>query len=140
MNGGGIPPKPTTIDITSKFKDAGWISKQFVVSRGSSAHPLGSVMSSSNANSYASRFVDISEFKTLLITMPQLDGATNHPGGCFYNENRVAMNGIDFSELTPVGMFEKEVQVPDGAVYIRTTKRTDSGFTKFKCIGFINED
>lgn len=71
--------------------------------------------------------------------MPQLGGASNHPGGCFYNEDRVALSGIDFSDMTPVGMFEKKVQVPEDAVYIRTTKRTDSGFAAFKCVGSINE-
>lgn len=71
--------------------------------------------------------------------MPQLEGATNHPGGCFYDANRAALSGIDFSDMTPLGMFEKKVQVPEGAVYIRTTKRTDSGFAEFKCIGSINE-
>lgn len=134
MNGGGIPPKPTKIDITSEFDLSGWESKHFVVGRDNGGLNLGDIRSTSNTKLWASGFVDIEGYSKLFMTVLQMDNPSSNSGGCFYDAEQNAIQGIFFGGDSPIGMIEREIIIPPGATYVRTTKETGTGFGPFSCL------
>lgn len=134
MNGGGIPPKPTIIDITSEFDSSGWEFGHYIYARENGTYPLGENRTTSQTLNASSGFVNIEAYKKLTITVLQLENPESNSGACFYDASRNAIQGILYTGDSPIGMIEKEIVIPPGASYIRTTKRTGEGFGPFTCL------
>lgn len=134
MNGGGIPPKPTTIDITSAFELSGWESGHFIVARSGSGRVLGDNYVSPLETIESSGFVNIEAYSKLIMTVLQQNNSSSYAGACFYNASKNAIQGIFYGANSPSGMIEKEIMIPPGASYIRTTRRLGSGYGPFTCI------
>lgn len=122
-------------DITKAFDSAGWESKKAVASESDGIVNIGDVFSSSSNTSYASGFVDVSKYDYINISLPQINQVDAIAGLCFYDEDNTPLSGITKASLSPAGMYSYDCKVPDGAKYIRTTKRTDTGFAQFSCYG-----
>lgn len=130
MNGGGIPPGPTKVDITDQFT---FTANELIV--GVEGPNLGEKISGV-ANRYgASDYVDISRFTRLEIDVFQENDPSSVAGGCFYNENHVPISGFCFAGESPVGNITREITVPVGAFYIRTTRYRGVGLGAFSCYG-----
>lgn len=126
-------------NITSLFDNSTWTQQKFIVGKATSSQALGDMESSSSQNSFASGYVDISDFDKITITLPQLNLQGVIAGACFYDENYTPLLGMAKGEMAPAGMFEYTFDVPEDAVYIRATKRTDTGFASFSCHGIAGK-
>lgn len=134
MNGGGIPPKPTKIDITSEFDKSGWDAGYYIVARRVGNRKLGDKLASSDGSVQASGFVNIEAYSILTMTVLQLENPASVGGACFYDASYNAIQGVFFGGDSPIGMIEREIVIPPGASYIRTTKRIGEGYGPFSCI------
>lgn len=78
--------------------------------------------------------MNIEAYSKLKMTVLQQDNPSSYGGGCFYDASFNAIQGIFFGGDAPIGMIEREIVIPPGASYIRTTKRTDEGYGPFTCL------
>lgn len=134
MNGGGIPPKPTTIDITSAFDLSGWESGHYIAGRSNKDHNLGGIYAAPLETIESSGFVNIEGYSKLTMTVLQQSNSSSFAGACFYDASQNAIKGIFYGADSPSGMIEKEIMVPPGASYIRTTRRIGVSYDPFKCL------
>lgn len=118
MNGGGIPPGPTKVKITSLFD---FTTYSYIVGR--EGDNLGQKVNVSGDNTISScAYVDISRYSKLEITVAQMNNPSSDAGGCFYDEHKHAISGFWFADLAPKDNVVKVIDVPIGAVYVRTTR------------------
>lgn len=134
MNGGGIPPRPTTIDITSAFDSSGWESRSYIAGRSNKDHVLGEVYAAPLETIESSGFVNIETYSKLTMTVLQQSNSSSYAGACFYDASQNAIQGIFYGADSPSGMIEKEITIPPGASYIRTTRRIGGSYGPFSCI------
>ena len=120
-------------DISSQFS---WTSKKYIVA----ADPegtgvvVGNVNDSGSSSSYANvNYVDISVYSKLRVTLAYMNSPTSAPGLCFYDAQKKAVQGVWRADRSPASMTEETIDVPAGAVYVRTTWRSDYG--SFYCYG-----
>lgn len=131
MNGGGIPPGPTKVKITNQFS---FTPNRLII--GVEGENLG-ISEGGHANRFqASDYVDIHIFSRLEITVVQLNDRSSEAGGCFYDENRDPISGFCFASESPVGNVARQITVPLGAYYIRTTRINLASYGAFSCYGY----
>ena len=76
----------------------------------------------SNKSSYGSDYVDISGFKTLEMTRLTTTNAAADNGLAFYDANKTYISGLTQNNGSPsMSCMVNTIEVPDGAVYVRTT-------------------
>lgn len=130
MNGGGIPPGPTKVNITSRFSFTYYC---YVV--GVEGSDLGKVMTNVSQRYGVSNFVDIHKFSVLEITVLQENKPSFFAGGCFYDKNQEPISGFCFASESPVGNIVHEISVPVGAYYLRTSRLRSDSYGPFSCYG-----
>lgn len=130
MNGGGIPPGPTKVSITSQFD---FNTYHYIVGR--EGADLGKNISVSSNALASSSYVNISRYSKLQISVVQMDDPTSDVGGCFYDEGRHPISGFWFADLAPKDNVVKVIDVPIGAVYVRTSRLRVGNQHGFSCYG-----
>lgn len=65
------------------------------------------------------------------MSVVQMNDPSSDIGGCFYDKDRQPISGIWFADLAPRDNVVKVIDVPIGAVYVRTSRLrgTDHGFS-----------
>lgn len=130
MNGGGIPPGPTKVNITREFSFTNY---SYIV--GVEGSNLGKKIGNVGRHYSSSNFVDIHKYSVLEITVLQENNPSSVAGGCFYDENQEPISGFCFASETPVGNVVREIEVPIGAYYLRTSKDSNDSSGPFRCYG-----
>lgn len=130
MNGGGIPPGPTKVKITSLFD---FTSYNYIVGR--EGANLGQKVTVSTNTLASSSYVNISRYSKLQISVVQMNDSTSDVGGCFYDKDRHPISGFWFADLAPKDNVVKEIDVPFGAVYVRTSRLRAGDYHNFSCYG-----
>lgn len=130
MNGGGIPPGPTKIKITELFD---FQTYSYIVGR--EGANLGAYVRVSTNSLASSSLVDISRFSKLQISVVQMNDPTSDVGGCFYDKDNNPISGFWFADLAPKNNVVKVIDVPFGAVYVRTSRLRTGNYRDFSCYG-----
>lgn len=130
MNGGGIPPGPTKVNITGRFSFTYY---SYIV--GKEGTNLGKKIGGVGRHYGSSNFVDIHQFSVLQITVLQENNPSSVAGGCFYDKDQVPISGFCFASESPVGNVVREISVPIGAYYLRTSRYQGDGSGPFTCYG-----
>ena len=130
MNGGGIPPGPTKVNLTNQFSFT-----PYNIIVGVEGSNLGKREDGYSNRFQASNYVDIHKFSRLETTVVQLNDPSSEAGGCFYTENHEPISGFCFASESPAGNIAHEIPVPFGAFYMRTTRLRGSSDGSFSCYG-----